>query len=721
MRNEQGLHDNLMHPLDAFTPIPFWFWNDEPDEETIQRQLKDYVDKGVNGLVIHPRIGIPKHIEYLSEGFFDVITYVVRKAEALGMWIILYDEGMYPSGSAHGKVVEDYPEYASKGIRLVTEVNEPPDEETIVVQVSKSSYIIKDHTKGTIRGIHFGEDDGQKEAPMSADILNPYAVERFIRLTHERYYERLAPYFGSTIIGFFTDEPSALGRNTEGFFEWTEGMKEDIQKAGGTLKDLIGLFRGEENGTTQIYHQCVKKYLRNTFYQPLSTWCEDHGISLYGHPAESDDIEEQLYFHVPGQDLIMRRVRPLEGGIYESDSVHGKLSADIARHLGRQRNANECFGVCAQEDNPWHFTAQDMKWYIDWLGMRGVNLYIPHAFYYSLSGERKNERPPDVGPNNIWWPHYRRFSDYMKRLSYLMTDSHNQARIAVLCDNNHVPYQEVALLYENQIPFNYLPVGLLEQCRIEGNRCHIKGYAYETLVDLLGEKGQNAVDIGQVNTVKHITQAFCDAYNAQEQELSIVQRHKDLRQCILEKEGMRVYLFSNEGKKKIQVAFRFEKKSQPNPIGYDLWEGESYSLHLEPEGESYGIYTVAISPCDMQCMIIPRQIEIWEPLNHRNQSEPKNWQRYFNQIDERENRRIYEYLYNHDEEEERVSSFIVEGEEMVECYCNNTFVDVSFWNPHIMDISGHVHNGNNRIRLEVTGSAANQYASGTIKYGLDNA
>ena len=42
-------------------------------------------------------------------------------------------------------------------------------------------------------------------------------------------------------------------------------------------------------------------------------------------------------------------------------------------------------------------TASDMKWYIDWLGLRGVNLFIPHAFYYSVTGERKEERPPDVG------------------------------------------------------------------------------------------------------------------------------------------------------------------------------------------------------------------------------------------------------------------------------------------------------------------------------------
>mgnify|MGYP007129640589 CR=1 FL=1 len=40
-----------------------------------------------------------------------------------------------------------------------------------------------------------------------------------------------------------------------------------------------------------------------------------------GHPEASDDVEEELYFHIPGQDLIMRRVSPESGGLREFDSV----------------------------------------------------------------------------------------------------------------------------------------------------------------------------------------------------------------------------------------------------------------------------------------------------------------------------------------------------------------------------------------------------------------
>lgn len=124
-----------------------------------------------------------------------------------------------------------------------------------------------------------------------------------------------------------------MGRNAEQFREWEAGMEQEILENGGKLEDLEGLFTGQNNETTAFYRKLVKKHLRETFYKPLSKWCVDHGIAFMGHPAESDDVEEELYFQIPGQDLIMRREEPKIGGIAEADSVHAKLSADIARHL----------------------------------------------------------------------------------------------------------------------------------------------------------------------------------------------------------------------------------------------------------------------------------------------------------------------------------------------------------------------------------------------------
>lgn len=92
----ENLRQSFLYPSEEFTPIPFWFWNDQLTEEEIIRQIHNFYKKGVNGFVIHPRIGIPKEIEYLSDEFMKYVSIAVREAKNLQMKVILYDEAMYP-------------------------------------------------------------------------------------------------------------------------------------------------------------------------------------------------------------------------------------------------------------------------------------------------------------------------------------------------------------------------------------------------------------------------------------------------------------------------------------------------------------------------------------------------------------------------------------------------------------------------------------------------
>ena len=109
----------FINPSEEYTPIPFWFWNDALDKKEIVRQINDFSKKGVNGFVIHPRIGIPKEIGYLSDEFMSFVRCAIEEAEKLNMKVVLYDEAMYPSGSAHGMVVKNNPEYASRGLKML--------------------------------------------------------------------------------------------------------------------------------------------------------------------------------------------------------------------------------------------------------------------------------------------------------------------------------------------------------------------------------------------------------------------------------------------------------------------------------------------------------------------------------------------------------------------------------------------------------------------------
>ncbi len=763
------LLSQLETPPEEFTPVPFWFFNDRPDEERIRKQLADYKEKGVDAIVLHPRIGIPQELAYLSEDYFQAVRFIVRCADGLGMKIVLYDEGMYPSGSAHGMVVAENPEYASKGITL----SERPETGEVITRLPSGKYLVYGFTGGTIRGIHFGEDDGEAGAPGSADILNPDAVELFIRLTHDRYYENLKEYFGTTVIAFFTDEPCALGRNAGAYREWVPGLERELSEGGGRLEELEALFTGERNATTDLYHRLIKKHLRETFYAPLSRWCEAHGIALMGHPEASDDVEEELYFQIPGQDLIMRRVSPETGGLLEPDSVQAKLCADIAKHLGRRRNANECFGVCSRKPYEWHFTGRDMVWYINWLSVRGVNLLVPHAFYYSTDGKRKEERPPDVGPNNIWWPHYRRISDYIKRLSFLMTDSDNSARIAVLCDNNRVPYREIACLYENQVEFDYLPEALLEGGSVREGRLYIREHAYDALLipDGVAEEGKREQERNLEKELERvlertlekrlpgfsgvriarsageligdgvgIREAPEETANASGGSSNACGTSSDescaspaeygfrsvltesacpgLRAVCLHKWGTELYLFSNEGQETIRTEVSIPRRT--GLVFVDLWSGktEKKSVRLTERGTTFSLF---LPPCHVLLAAADGEAADWDKACGAEAFWPEDWTGRFRLEEKGENRAVYVYRFTLESLESVTENgrFLARGEEMAECLCNGKEAGVSFFGPHLFEIGSFLQEGENEVRLSFTGSAANQYENAGLFFGLE--
>src|SRR4051794_30988782 len=96
---------SLLSPPRLSSLFPFWFWNDELTEAEILRQNADFDAHGVYGLVIHPRVGLPRSIGWMSQAMLRFMDIAVAEARRRDMKVILYDEGMYPSGSSSGQVV----------------------------------------------------------------------------------------------------------------------------------------------------------------------------------------------------------------------------------------------------------------------------------------------------------------------------------------------------------------------------------------------------------------------------------------------------------------------------------------------------------------------------------------------------------------------------------------------------------------------------------------
>lgn len=692
-----NLLKQLANPPKEFTAIPFWFLNGDLTDAELRRQLEDFAAHGIYGVVLHPRMGLAARIKYLGSTYFHYIRTAVEAAAALDMKIVLYDEGMYPSGSACGLVVKDHPELASEGLALVETVLRGDE---VLAETASGALVVR-KSGGTMRGLHWGEDDGEKNAPKAADILNPAAVNRFVELTHEAYYRELKEYFGTTIIGFFTDEPSILGRNVSGMFPWTHGFSEIFRRAGGDAANLTALFDGKENDDTRLYHKLLLQREGEVYYGTLSRWCEAHGIGLMGHPHQSDDIEVEKYFAVPGQDLVLRWLAPEKDGLAGMDSTMGKCSADAARLMHRRRNSNECFGACNKDDNPWQLSGGDIKWYTDWLAVRGVNLFIPHAFYYSICGKRKDERPPDVGPHSIWWAHYEAWSTYWRRLSWLMTDIDLHAEVAVLCRNRDLRPDTVRPLFERQIGFQYIPESYFPACTVEDGALCLHGHRYTAV---LGDKA-----------------LFPDAahpeVSALEPDCRCDPPQPMLRCAYFNKEGRACWLLVNEGNTPIKT--RLTLPVDDPLCRYDLWNGQSCACPAEhtargaclplelPARGSLLLFTCTgaeyaelPTPCAAYKLPCPKfEFVCCDPVSAQ--------KTYKAQLTVTQAQLAKRHL-----------QLTVSAEEMAELTVNGKSAGVAFWSPQTFELDNLLQAGENELVLTVTGNMANLHGKHSVPYGL---
>ncbi len=515
-----SLPPEWLNPPTEFSQAPFWFWNDDLSEAELLRQMEDFRTHGVHAFVIHPRAGLPRSIGWMSDRMIELMRFTIEQAARLGMWVILYDEGMYPSGSSSGQVVAENPAFRTRGLVCIdldeatpsTEIQgvridaqgnpDLTENQTLVATVTRKSnghrLAIVDRParegRSTIRGLHFLQDDPPRRAnrrevpenqPLGADILNPQAVGCFIKHVYQRFYDEFGSHFGKTVQAIFTDEPSLLARSAErGMVPGTTGILEHVNAFLGYdfTEHLPALWYDDEPEAAlrrRDYNRAVQARLEQTFYRQISDWCSVHGIALTGHPMGPGDIGHLRHFHIPGQDIVWRYIEPAKPSAVEGDqSTQGKCASSAMIHLKRRRNMNEFCGAFGRD-----FTFEEMQWLANWLLIRGCNLLVPHAFYYSIRGPRIDERPPDVGPNNAWWPRYQPFAQATSRLCWLNTDGKHVCHLAILGRNDHLPWQAAKVCFQHQRDFNYLEARhLWEDAHVDSEGIRLAGMHYRALI-----------------------------------------------------------------------------------------------------------------------------------------------------------------------------------------------------------------------------------------------
>ncbi len=505
----KNLPEEFIDPPHEFSVMPFWFWNDTLKDEEIIRQIADFEEHGVYGFVIHPRVGLPHDIKWLSEEMIRCMHVAIKEASSRDMYVILYDEGMYPSGSSGGQVVERNPEHAARGLakidlkdgeelsldenmKLITIIHRPDGGRVAIVEQPSG---------GVIRGLHFINEGGEKlqeHTPPAGDLLNPDAVSSFMELVYERFAEEFSDYFGNTILGIFTDEPSPLGRSPKrGMVPGNASLFPQIHKILGydIIPHLASLWYEDYPDSKKYrtdYHRAINICLEENYYKRLGDWCERNNISLMGHPAGSMDIGTLRYFQIPGQDIVWRYIEPGQKALSGQHSTMAKCASSAMIHQNKRRNSNELYGAYGHE-----LTYNEVEWLANWCFVRGHNLLIPHAFYYSIRGPRFDERPPDVGPNSPWWGKYKPYADACRRLSWINTDSRHICDFAILGEATWLPDNTAKILYQGQRDFNYIEIRhLWEDAKINKKGLELANMNYKAIIlDSLSQIPVKAIPI----------------------------------------------------------------------------------------------------------------------------------------------------------------------------------------------------------------------------------
>lgn len=582
-------------PPPEFSVIPFWFWNDDLDEAEMLRQMHAFETHGVHGFVIHPRVGLPRHLGWMSERLLHYYRVAIEEASRRQMMVVLYDEGMYPSGSASGQVVAANPAFACRCLAKVElqPGQAPPlksgENLVAVVQCSDRSHlaIIDRPAKSVIRGLHYVGDGPEEDEPPAADILNPEAVGTFIRLVYEAFANNFGNYFGSTIPAIFTDEPGLLGRSQErGVVPGTTGILEHVNRILGYdftphLPALWHEAEPEASHYRREYLRAVSLRLEETYYQPLYDWCSQHGIALTGHPAKGDDIGPLRYFHIPGQDLVWRWVLPDQPSALEgAESTQAKCSSSVMLHHDRRRNANECCGAYGHE-----LTWDELNWLARWAFVRGVNLLFPHAFYYSIRGPRRDERPPDVGPNSPWWDLFPEYALACQRLSWVNTGSTHVCRLAILGQSDFLPWKAAKICFQHQYDFNYVEEReIVKEAVVDEAGLHLAGMTYQAVIleHQPGPQAKSVLDVMmKTGSVYHFSEAStCDGLfewlkSRIPADVQVNPASPALRIRHVLKEGCHFYLLFNE--ERFPLDFKVDLVPQGDWVVIDAVSG-----HIEP-------------------------------------------------------------------------------------------------------------------------------------------
>jgi hypothetical protein len=518
MQARADVRSDFVNPPLKFRSRPLWFWNDtNVTAAEVEAQLQGNRDKsGYGGLAPLP-FGAKFTPKYLSEEYFTLYGAAVTKARQLGMFLTLYDEYGFPSGSCGANMGDGIPRFKNKfpeaTLRRLDKHEDavtgpcpyskpiPPGTLMSIVAMNTTTRERVDLTaKASGGSISWSVPDGLwkimtfvcvLDGDPNVDYLDPDSVAKFIGMVYQPYYDKFARDFGATIAGAFYDEPTLYwgqGRL------WTDRFNEKFLAAHAfSPTPYYPALWYDIGPETQAARNCLFSFrtelYASGYMKTVQDWCTAHGrIPLLGHQDQEnvknpvgvsgDLMKCYKYQDVPGIDKI---------GWDNDPEAYYKIVSSAAYNWDKAQAMTETYG--AMGNLSWdRLYVIVMEQYA-----KGINNIIPHGVWYNLSNVTYL---PELSYRT---PRYATgladYNTYIGRLNVLLQDTgRHVADIAVLYpiatlqagyhfDGPLSPYSggvnipEADYVYLGELlatkvcrDFTFLhPEVLDERCSVEGN------------------------------------------------------------------------------------------------------------------------------------------------------------------------------------------------------------------------------------------------------------
>ena len=359
--------------------LPF-YWQHGDHYETIPDEIERIYNSGCRAFCVESR----PHKDFVGELWWRDMDLILAEAQKRNMRVWILDDDHFPTGHAAGHIEKYQPEKRRWDIcETHVDVVGPLDQALMIAYSSENKVLLGAYAykrtgddencdcteiinlgnnikngfleitvpEGVWRVFFIYKTRENLSRPYYIDMLSEESVRVLIDAVYEPHYARYKELFGSTIAGFFSDEPCfnngwasrppvdpgmyacRLGLPAMAY-PWSKKVFEIMEKSLGyaPLPYIASLWYDIGEVTYDIryaYMDAVTSLYRDCFTRQLGDWCRAHGVEYIGHIIEDMNAHKRLgcsaghYFraldgqHMSGMDFVLCQILP---GL--SDHIH---------------------------------------------------------------------------------------------------------------------------------------------------------------------------------------------------------------------------------------------------------------------------------------------------------------------------------------------------------------------------------------------------------------